>query len=209
MPELPALPGLPALRWTHGASGIGYDSVLAELTLTAAARTDWINDSLGAPGNHGATLLGFDAPEGDFTLSAHVTVVGRRTTFDAAVLGLWRDDDHWAKLCFEFSPPGPAARQGAAMVVSVVTDRYSDDANSTVIGADGVFLRLSRVGAAFAFHASVDGVSWDFVRLFRLAGSGPVTVGFLSQAPLGPTCDARFRDIRLLEGAPQDLRDGS
>lgn len=203
------MPELPTLRWTHGPGRATYDPETAELSLRAEAGVDWINDALGGSGTHGATLLGFAAPEGDFALSARVEVVGVRTTFDAAVLGLWRDDDHWAKLCFEFSPPRPLVDLGAAMVVSVVTDRFSDDVNSTLVAADHVYLRIVRTGAAFAFHYSADGISWDFVRLFRLAGSGDITVGFMSQAPTGPACDARFSAIRLIEGAPQNLRDGS
>jgi len=31
----------------------------------------------------------------------------------------------------------------------------------------------------------------------------------MSQAPTGPACVARFSAIRLIEGAPQNLRDGS
>lgn len=209
MAEGPAVPGLPPLGWTHGPAGVAYEPSRGELTLTAAAGVDWSNDSLGGVGNHGATLLGFRAPEGDVTLSARVRVVGERSTFDAAVLGLWRDDDHWAKLCFEFSPPGSSVTARRAMVVSVVTDSYSDDVNSGVVDADHVYLRLVRTGPAFAFHASPDGVLWDFVRLFRLAGTGPITVGFMAQAPMGPTCVARFDRIQLSEGAPQDLRDGS
>lgn len=208
MAEVPAVPGLPALGWTHGPSGVAYEP-RGELTLTAGAGVDWSNDSLGGVGNHGATLLGFPAPAGDVTLSARVQVVGERSTFDAGVLGLWRDDDHWAKLCFEFSPPGSAVTARRPMVVSVVTDEFSDDANSGVVDADHVHLRIVTTGPAFAFHASPDGVRWDFVRLFRLAGTGPITVGFMAQAPRGPTCVARFDQIRLSEGAPTDLRDGS
>jgi regulation of enolase protein 1 (concanavalin A-like superfamily) len=170
---------------------------------------DWSNDSLGGGGNHRATLLGFPAPEGDFTLAARVRVIGERSTFDAAVLGLWRDDDHWAKLCFEFSPPGSSVTASRPMVVSVVTDSYSDDVNSGVVDADHVHLRIVRTGPAFAFHTSPDGIRWDFVRLFRLAGTGPITVGFMAQAPLGPSCVARFDRIGLAGGAPQDLRNGS
>lgn len=209
MAEAPRIPGLPALAWTHGPSGVSFDPDRTELTLTAEAGVDWSNDSLGGVANHGATLLGFSAPPGDFTLSARVRVVGERSTFDAGVLGLWRDDEHWAKLCFEFSPPGSSVTASRAMVVSVVTDGWSDDVNSGVVDDDHIYLRIVRTGPAFAFHASPDGVRWDFVRLFRLAGSGLISVGFLAQAPTGPPCVARFDRIRLAEGAPSDLRDGS
>lgn len=193
---------LPPLAWTHTAGDAEFDPDDGELRLRAAAGVDWSNDAVGAPPVHGATMLGFAVPDHDFTLSARVGVRGSRTTFDAGALALWADGDHWAKLCFEYSP------QGEPMVVSVVTNTYSDDTNSAVVRDDAVFLRIARVGAAWAFHASRDGEVWDFVRLFRLR-TPPTSVGFLSQAPMGETCDARFRDIRFSDGAPADLRDGT
>ena len=72
-----------------------------------------------------------------------------------------------------------------------------------------MYLRVARVGPAFAFHASDDGERWDFVRLFRLRSGPPASVGFLSQAPSGEDCDSRFDRIRFVESAPADLRDGS
>ncbi len=196
----PAIEQLPPLEWTHGAGEAAHDG--DALVLRAAAGVDWSNDSLGAAPVHGSTLLGFAPPAGDFTLSARVVVAGERTTFDAGVLALWADGDHWAKLCFEYSP------QGTAMVVSVVTNDYSDDVNSWLVDGDAVYLRVARVGAAWAFHASRDGVSWDFVRLFRLRAE-PTHVGFLSQAPMGDTCEARFSEIVFSQTSLADLRDGS
>lgn len=194
--------GLPELEWTNGASDADFDADTAELALRAAPGVDWSNDSLGGPGQHRASLLGF-RPEGDFSLSARVSVLGPRTTFDAGVLGLWVDRDHWAKLCFENSP---AAQP---MVVSVVTNRFSDDCNSTLIHTPHVHLRVSRVGSAYAFHSSADGARWDFVRLFRLHTDALPVVGFLAQAPMGQTCDTRFDRIAFTPAAPADLRDGS
>lgn len=194
--------GLPVLEWTNGASSAEVDDAAGELRLRASAGVDWSNDSLGGPGQHGASMLGF-RPSGDFALSARVRVVGERSTFDAAALGLWCDEEHWAKLCFEYSPAGQA------MVVSVVTNGYSDDCNSTIVEEPFVHLRVARVGPAYAFHASADGDRWDFVRLFRVTSDVAPIVGFLTQAPMGTTCDARFDAIRFTEAVPEDLRDGS
>ena len=49
---------------------------------------------------------------------------------------------------------------------------------------------------------------------FRPAGDFALSarvhvVGFLSQAPLGTACDARFDRIRFTDAVPADLRDGS
>jgi regulation of enolase protein 1 (concanavalin A-like superfamily) len=198
----PRIPGLPDLSWFPQAGVATYDPDTGVLESTAAAMTDWANDSLGIERQHRACALGFPV-SGDFSLSARVRVEGARTTYDAGALAVWADADHWAKLCFELSPAGER------MVVSVVTNDWSDDCNSLVLASDEVHYRLSRTGSAFAFHYSHDGEVWQFVRLFRLAAGAGARVGFLSQAPLGDVCVARFDSIRYAEHAPRDLRDGS
>lgn len=191
---------LPELEWTND-KGLAEWSADGTLTLTAARGVDWSNDPLSGGSQWAATGLTFAAPP-EFALSARVSVVSPRTTFDAAVLCLWADRNHWAKLCFEYSP------RGVSMVVSVVTNTFSDDCNGSMVD-DSVHLRVSRIGPAWAFHASASGSDWDFVRLFRLDTDSPVRVGFLAQAPTGEYCQSRFDDIRLVLKAPADLRDGS
>lgn len=141
------IPALPPLEWTNGPSGASYDSSTGELRLSAVPGGDWTNDPLGGPHQHGASMLGFRV-DGDFTLSARVRVLGDRTTFDAAVIGLWCDEQYWAKLCYEYSP------DGRAMVVSVVTTEFSDDCKLdnrrerlrvSQSGSRGTGLRLSRI----------------------------------------------------------------
>ena len=195
------IPGLPPLEWTNG-QGSAETPTNDVLRLIAAAGADWSNDAFGGPQQHAATLLGF-VPTEDFSLSARVVVRGERTTFDAAVLALWGDKDHWAKLCFEYSP------QGQAMVVSVVTNDFSDDCNSTLVMENAVYLRVTRSGAGWAFHSSADGHKWEFVRVFRIAYNGPISVGFLSQAPLGDLCVADFDNMMYSTSVPADVRDGS
>jgi regulation of enolase protein 1 (concanavalin A-like superfamily) len=196
-----AVPGVPPLEWVNG-QGLAETPATGVLVVTAAAGADWTNDAFGGPQQHAASLLGF-VPAGDFSLSARARVVTDRTTFDAAVLAIWGDSDHWAKLCFEYSP------QGQAMVVSVVTNEYSDDCNSTVVSQESVYLRVVRSGEGWAFHSSADGHTWDFVRVFRLAFGGPVRVGFLAQAPMGDQCVAEFTNIAHSTSVPADFRDGS
>lgn len=148
------------------------------------------------------TLLGL-APGGDFTFQSRVHV-GFRSTFDAAVLLLWLDEHHWAKFCFEYSPAGQP------MVVSVVCRGVSDDANAITVVDEFVWLRISRVDSVFAFHASTDGVRWQFVRAFALPSErGELLVGFEAQSPTGEGCDVEFSDIRFETVTLADLRDGS
>lgn len=196
-----AVAGVPPLDWVNGEGSVEMPATDV-LRLTAAAGTDWTNDAFGGAQQHAATLLGF-VPTEDFSLSARVRVRGARTTFDAAVLAIWGDNDHWAKLCFENS------LQGQAMVVSVVTNGFSDDCNSTLVAEEAVYLRIVRSGAGWAFHSSTDGHDWVFVRVFRLDFAGPVRVGFLAQAPMGDRCVAEFDAVAYSADVPADLRNGS
>ncbi len=149
-----------------------------------------------------ATLLG-RPPAGDFQLSARVSV-DFVAQFDAGVLLVWLDDRHWAKLCFEFSP----ARE--PMVVSVVTAGVSDDANAFVVPERSVWLRVSRVGRVYAYHASTDGLDWALVRVFTLGDAfDDHQLGLEAQSPTGDGCRVRFDAVRFVGERLADLRDGS
>jgi regulation of enolase protein 1 (concanavalin A-like superfamily) len=115
---------------------------------------------------------------GDFTLAARVSV-DFRSTFDAGVLLLWAHEHAWAKLCLELSP------QGNPTVVSVVTRGVSDDCNSFVTERPEMWLRVARLGTAFAFHASTNGTSWELIRHFALDQDAEPFVGFSSSRPRG------------------------
>ncbi len=149
-----------------------------------------------------ASLLGSPAA-GDFQLSARVTV-DFAAQYDAGVLLLWIDERHWAKFCFEFSPAAEP------MVVSVVTREFSDDANAFVVDERSVWMRVSRIGHVYAFHASTDGSEWRLVRVFTLGEAlGDHKIGFECQSPTGDGCVVNFDQIRFVAERLEDLRDGS
>ena len=198
-----SVPGLPLpLSWQvpPASSRLAGD---AALTVVAGGRTDlFVDPAGGEPSLTAPRLLG-PAPAGDFQLAARVRA-RLAETYDAGVLLVWEGERSWAKLCFELSP------QGAPMVVSVVTRGESDDANGFTVDGDEVWLRVSRLGPAWAFHASVDGAFWQLVRYFRLERTdGPVLVGFEAQSPTGPGCEVTFDRISFVPKAPAGLRDGS
>jgi regulation of enolase protein 1 (concanavalin A-like superfamily) len=93
------------------------------------------------------------------------------------------------------------------MVVSVVTRGVSDDCNSWPVDGDSIWLRVARLGRAFAFHASHDGMTWQLVRHFALDAEEPA-VGFLAQSPTGQGCAASFASIHYLPQRLADLRSG-
>ena len=195
------------------------DAEAGTVTVAAQAHTDIFIDPGGAstdgsPGGdagvllnaesmlNAATLLGVP-PGGDFQFSARVTV-DFASTFDAGVLLLWLDEQRWAKLCFEFSPAGEP------MIVSVVCRGVSDDANAFVVPGRSVWLRVSRIDWAYAYHASLDGKTWHMIRVFTLSDetSGD-QIGFEGQSPTGDGCAVTFDEIRFRPERLADLRDAS
>jgi uncharacterized protein len=198
------LPGLPfplrwrlaPERWNAGDGG--------SLSITAGRRTDLFVDPQGGPPSLDAPSLLGTPPAGDFLLSARATV-DFGATYDAGALLLHAGERAWAKLCFERSP------QGEPMVVSVVTRGVSDDANAFTVDRHEVWLRIARLGPAFAFHASIDGASWRLIRHFALdvADGAATAVGFEAQSPTGAGCTAAFDGIAYRAERLADLRDGT
>ena len=93
------------------------------------------------------------------------------------------------------------------MVVSVVTRGSSDDCNSRTVESGELWLRVARLGPAFAFHSSSDRRRWELVRHFGLPAES-VSVGFEAQSPLGEGCAATFADVGFEPGRLADLRSG-
>ena len=174
----------------------------ASLLVSAGPRTDrFVDPQRSAEPKRNAPALVGD-PSGDFLLSARVTV-DFAATYDAGVLILYVSDRVWAKLCFEYSP------QGEPMVVSVVTRDVSDDCNSFVVDGSSVWLRIARIGSAFAFHASTDGLNWSFIRHFALDADTEPSVGFAVQSPTGEGCAVTFEQIAYEAVRLGDLRSGA
>lgn len=195
------LDALPAeLSWSHDPVAWTVESG-DRLTIQAGAATDWFFDPDGSQRKDNAPSAFFVSPDNKFTLSAHVRVAFA-STFDAGSLQVRVNDDIWAKLCFEYSP------QQQPMIVSVVTRGVSDDCNSTQIDEDNVFLRITRRGAIFAFHYSLDGQLWQLVRHFTLGDAPALQVGLSAQSPTGSGCMATFSQIRYSATAVADLRSG-
>lgn len=197
------LPGLPFPLQASGnpsCQAVVSDGVLV---LTSGAKSDLFIDPAGEEGARpdAGRLTGLPGDR-DFTLTAR-TSVKFGSVFDAGVLLLYLSERRWAKLCYELSP------QRRPSVVSVVTRGTSDESNSFETGGAPVWLRITRAGRAWAFHASEDGAWWRLVRYFTLGEASGARVGFLAQSPQGPGCTAVFDSISYAPGAAADLRDGT
>ncbi len=174
----------------------GNDSVF----IAAGGKTDLFVDPDGSAATLNAPCLLADV-SADYVFTAAVEV-GFTATYDAGALVLWSDDRTWAKLALEYSP------QLEPTIVSVVTRGVSDDCNSFPVTGQVVWLRIARLGSAFAFHASADGSFWRLIRYFRLQEAGVPRVGLSAQSPLGDGCKATFRSLRLESRRLVDIRNG-
>ena len=173
------------------------------VTLTAAAGADMFLDPAGSE-NHPDAERFVQLVEGDFQFSAFVEV-NFQADFDSGVLLGFVNDTTWFKICAELDP------DGTRRVVSVVTrDGASDDSNSWEIGENGIHLRISRMGGAFALHASHDGAHWSMIRYFSLGQQTPnaIKVGILAQSPTGQGTSARFSQLRLSRSHLPNVRGG-
>lgn len=141
-------------------------------------------------------------PDNEFLFTCKLKVTFK-AVFDAGVLMVYGNSEQWAKLCFEYSP------QLKPMVVSVVNDKFSDDANHDIIGGDEVYLRIAGLGdGAYVFHYSTDGKYWNMVRYFHLDPKHDLKIGFLSQSPRGEVCTTTFSEIKYEKKKLSDIRGG-
>jgi regulation of enolase protein 1 (concanavalin A-like superfamily) len=174
------------------------------LVLTADAGADMFLDPGGDPGTSDAERFVWPVA-GDFRFSAFVSPVFV-SDFDSGVLLGYIDPLNWFKVCAELDP------SGTTRVVSVVTrNGTSDDCDSWPIDGSGTYLRISRLGQAFALHASIDGQWWNMVRYFGMGEPAPdaVKIGFAAQSPSGEGTTATFSEIRFDTRRPAGVRDGS
>jgi regulation of enolase protein 1 (concanavalin A-like superfamily) len=205
-----SVPGLPFALRAAGHPPCASAVRDGALILTGAPGTDLFIDPAGGDGPApGAGWMAGPPPDGDFSLGARVSVEFS-STYDAGVLLLYADECRWAKLCFEYSP------QHRPTAVTVVTREMSDDSNSFAVDGHRLWLRITRAGHAWAFHASTDGGWWQLLRYFSLGtrDGESVEVGFLAQSPTGAGCTAVFDRITFREahratcGTAVSLRDG-
>ncbi|MFG2371152.1 DUF1349 domain-containing protein [Streptomyces sp. NPDC048504] len=73
-----------------------------------------------------------------------------------------------------------------------------------------MWLRVSRIDHAFAYHAALDGNTWRMIRFFTFDDtSTPASIGFEAQSPTGDGRAVTFDDIHFTRERLRELRDGS
>jgi len=136
---------------------------------------------------------------GDFLISARVKPTFQ-STFDACTVFVYADDRHWLKIAFEYTD------MESHSIVTVATDHYSDDAIGEEMKEEAVYLQIVRKGDIFACHYSADGVNYRLARILGLKMPAAVKVGVSAQAPTGQGQFMEFRDLKLTQALPKDMR---
>lgn len=200
-----SLPELPFVLRSEGPpSSVPPHVVPGSVVLTAEAGADLFLDPAGTPSAADAERFVAEV-EGNFLFSAFVSPVFT-SDFDSGVLLGYLDPLNWFKVCAELDTAG------VTRVVSVVTrDGASDDCDSSPIDGGGVYLRIARLGAAFALHSSTDGKKWSMVRYFAMGPTAPgvLKIGLLAQSPAGEGTKAEFSRLSFSADTLRAVRDGS
>lgn len=172
------------------------------VTIASGAKTDFFRETDGvtAYANAPVILTGIDNTR-PFTFIARVTPeLG--ATYDAGALYFWTRDDKWLKFAFERD------ERGLSRIVTVRTDGTSDDNNHDVVSAGSVFMKVSSDTVSLGFYYSVDGQSWQLVRVFRNHYPARLWLGLSAQSPTGAGNWARFEAVQLTNLSVSDFRTG-
>ena len=175
-------------------------------TIYAPPETDFFNNPVPEDGRlmkpQGNAPFLYTEVEGDFVIRVRVTP-NFMTTYDAACIMVIHDENVWLKAAFEKSDFGTTA------VVSVATNKVSDDVNGCNIDAGSVWLQIARAGNNFAVHYSLDGEKFDMVRLCLLPVGDIVKVGVEAQCPTGGGGEREFSGFKIEKRTVGNLRSGA
>ncbi|MDF2614498.1 MAG: hypothetical protein K0S71_2284 [Clostridia bacterium] len=167
------------------------------LTVNTPPASDFFRDPAGKVIKDTAPYL-YAVIEGDFVLTAKVDVE-MIAEYDSGCLMVMQDEMHWAKVCYEYI-------KGIPTIVSVVTKDTSDDCISSKVGSSKPYLKIQRAGNCFGFHYSLDGMTWEMVRYFKMNAAGAIKAGVVSQSPIGQGCRVVFEQLELEKRRVEDVR---
>ena len=136
-----------------------------------------------------------------FTFSFKTTPV-HKVKYDAGMAFIYIDDKHWLKFAFE------ADERMNKRLVTVKTKDFSDDNNHDAIKSPSVFMKISSDTKVVGFYYSIDGKSWQLVRVFKNEYPSTIKIGIGSQSPAGKGNKSVFENFNFSETSVKDFRMG-
>jgi uncharacterized protein len=169
--------------------------------IEAPGKTDFFVDMAGMAVRRNAPFY-HEKREGDFVARVRVRPEFKKS-YDAGGLFVYDGAKKWIKLEFEMTDLGYPS------VVSVVTDKVSDDCNGEArADSKELWLQVARRGDNWTLHHSDNGKSWKMVRYFQLKMKDEVRVGLEAQSPLGDGCRVEFYKFSVSANDLKDMRKG-
>lgn len=200
-----SLNGLHFTKSLNGAENQVSDSA-GIVTFRAKPQADFFCDPNGKISQDDAAILFMEIDnKKPFTYSAKVrTGFTPEGTYNAAVLFVYANDTLWQKLCFEQD------ERGTHRVVSVRTIGTSDDNNHEVVNDDTecIYFKISSDTQTIANYYSLDGKTWQMVRLYKNEYGDKIYLGICSQAPQSDECISTFENLQLTTDHVKDFRLG-
>ncbi len=169
------------------------------LVIIAKGKTNLFNNPGGNFSKQNAPMLLFH-PDSNFIFTAKVQA-DLKEIYDVAALVLYQDKNTWAKLCYENSV------KKRATVVSVVTNKYSDDCNSIETENNYIYFAIAKKDNEISFHCSLDNVHWNLVRHFHMNfDNEKLKVGFAVHCSKGDKFMAEFSNINYSKNSLEKMR---
>jgi uncharacterized protein len=196
---------LPGITFTRSLNGAAADAKVSDgkLTLRAGAKRDNFRDPHGTGSNNSAPVLLTELDNTKpFTLTAKITPTFLET-YDAGALYIWVRDDLWLKLAMEMD------ERHKTRMVTVRTTGTSDDNDHDVVTAKSVFMKISSDTKVVGFYYSLDGKTWQLIRLFKNDYPSRIWVGVSTQSPAGKGTTAVFEDVSLTKQSISNFRLGN
>lgn len=171
------------------------------IEIEAPGKTDFFIDMATMAAKDNAPFY-FEKREGDFVLRVRVRPEFKKP-YDAGGLFVYDSASKWIKLEYEMTDLGYPS------IVSVVTDKVSDDCNGErQDGKEAMWLQIARKGNNWTLHFSEDGKKWKMTRYFRLKMKAEVKVGLEAQSPLGKGCKVEFTKYSTAANNLKSMRKG-
>lgn len=180
-----------------------FSKVGNKIEITSGAETDFFIES-GLPPYEKANaplLLKTVDNTKPFTFSFKTTPV-HKVKYDAGMSFIYVDDKHWLKFAFE------ADERMKKRLVTVKTKDFSDDNNHDAVKSPSVFMKISSDTKVIGFYYSIDGKTWQLVRVFKNEYPPTIKIGVGSQSPVGKGNKSVFEQFRFSETSVKDFRMG-
>lgn len=174
-----------------------------KLTLTSEARRDYFRDPEGTYNSNSSPILLTEVDNTKpFTFGAKMTPEFRKT-YDAGALYIYASEDLWLKLAMEMD------ERNKTRMVTVRTISTSDDNDHDVVEARSVYLKISSNTKIVGFYYSLDGKTWQLLRVFKNDYPAKIWLGASAQSPLGEGSSTVFEEFSRTTQSISDFRMGT